>query len=207
MIINLEWWQWLLPAVIASAVMGVYMGWRVMAIWTVGVYFSGLIAHALGPKLERLINKVLSVFAQFVALAMDREESAVSSPTIDIASPWEPFATGIFFVTLVFLSWWVARRLTGRGELGLLGHLLGGVFGGLAAIVGLAQGLNYWSDFVARSGSNPSGGAGLTVPQISIGVAPLPDSNPLATMICPLMGLFILLILVYTFFRVFRKAV
>ncbi|MEO6457755.1 MAG: hypothetical protein ABIO92_05720 [Chloroflexia bacterium] len=207
MIINLEWWQWLLPLVIASAVMGVYMGWRVMAIWTMGVYFSGLIAHTMGPKLERLINKVLSVFAQFVALAMDRDESAISSPTIDITSPWEPFATGIFFVSLVFLSWWVARKLTNRGELGLLGHLLGGVFGGLAAIVGLAQGLNYWSDFVARSGSNPSGGAGLTVPQISIGVAPLPDNNPLATMICPLMGLFILLILVYTFWRVFRKAI
>src|SRR5687768_8489259 len=206
MVINLEWWQWLLPAVIAAAGVGVYMGWRIMAIWTLGVYFSGLAAHFMGPKLEKLINKFLSVFAQFFAIATDRDESTISSPQIDIASPWEPFATAVLFVSLVFFSWWIARKLTGRGELGLVGHLLGGVFGGFAAVLGLSQALNYWSDFVVRSGSNPSTGAGITVPQISVGVAPLPDANPLATMAGPIMGLFLLMIIVYTVWRVFRTA-
>lgn len=206
MVINLEWWQWLLPAVIAAAGIGVYMGWRIMAIWTLGVYFSGLAAHFMGPKLEKLINKFLSVFAQFFAIATDRDESTISSPQIDIASPWEPFATAVLFVSLVFFSWWIARKLTGRGELGLVGHLLGGVFGGFAAVLGLSQALNYWSDFVVRSGSNPSTGAGIVVPQISVGVAPLPDANPLATMAGPIMGLFLLMIIVYTVWRVFRTA-
>jgi len=207
MTITLEWWQWLLPAIIACAVVGLYMGWRVMGLWVVGVFFSGLVAAKLGPKLDLLINKLFSVMGQFFAIAAEKDESSITTPQIEIASPWEPFATGLLFMGLVVVSWWIARKLTGKGDIGLLGHLLGAVFGALAAIVGLSQIFDYWSDFVKRSGANPSGGAAVTVPQISVGMAGLPDSNPLVGLASLAIGLFLLLVIVYTVWRAVRTVI
>lgn len=207
MTITLEWWQWLLPAIIACAVVGLYMGWRVMGLWVVGVFFSGLVAAKLGPKLDLLINKLFSVIGQFFAIAADKDETSITTPQIEIASPWEPFATGLLFLGLVVVSWWIARKLTGKGDIGLLGHLLGAVFGALAAIVGLSQIFDYWSDFVKRSGANPSGGAAVTVPQISVGMAGLPDSNPLVGLASLAIGLFLLLVIVYTVWRAVRAVI
>lgn len=205
MAITLEWWQWVLPAIIAAVVVGIYMGWRVMGLWTVGVFFSGLVAARLGPKLDLFINKLFSVGGQFFAIAADRDEATVNTPQIDIASPMEPIATGGLFIALVMLAWWIARRLTGRGELGLIGHILGGIFGGLASIIALSQGFDYWSDFVRRSGAGTSGAA-FTVPQVSVGVSALPDQNPLLGLATLAIGLFLLIIIVYTIWRAVRTA-
>src|SRR4051812_2237073 len=116
MSITLDWWQWVLPAIIASAIVGLNKGWRIMGLWTVGVFFSGLAAARIGPKLDVLLTKLLSVGGQFFAIATDKSETSVSTPQIQIASPWEPVATGLLFLALVFLSWWVARRLAGGGS-------------------------------------------------------------------------------------------
>jgi hypothetical protein len=129
MTITLEWWQYILPAFVACAVVGLYMGWRVMGLWTVGVFFSGLVAARLGPKLELFINKFFSVMGEFFAIAADKDKAAIPTPQVTIASPWEPVATGLLFVALIAMSWWVARKLTGRGDVGVLGYLLGGIFG------------------------------------------------------------------------------
>ncbi len=207
MTITLEWWQWVLPAVIAAAVVGLYMGWRIMGLWTVGVFFSGLVAAKLGPKLGLLINKLFSVIAQFFAIAAGKDENSVSAPHITIASPFEPIATGALFIALVVLSWWIARKLAGRGsDIGLLGHLIGGIFGGLAAIVALSQTFDYWSDFVQRSGTSTGGTAAVTVPQVSLGVASLPAQNPLVGLATVAIGLFLLIIIVYTIWRAVRTA-
>lgn len=204
MVIQLEWWQWILPAVIACGVVGLYMGWRIMGLWTVGVFFSGLVAARLGPKLDLFINKFLSVMGQFFAIAADKDESSIHTPQIVIASPWEPVSTAALFLALVMLSWWIARKLTSRHDTGVLGYLLGGVFGVLASIVGLSQAFDYWADFVKRSGNNPAGQAAITVPQISVGVAALPSSNPLVGMAALALGLFLLIIIVYTVWRAVR---
>ena len=206
MTIQLEWWQWVLPAVIACVVLGLYMGWRIMAVWTVGVFFAGLVAGKLGPKLDLFINKFFSVLVQFFAIAADRDENSIQTPQVEIASPWEPLATALLFLGLIVLAWWVARRLAGRGDIGLLGHLIGGAFGGIAAVVALSGAFDYWSDFVKRSGSNPSGAAAVTVPQISIGVGGLPNNNPLMGLATVALGLFLLIIIVYTIWRVIRTA-
>jgi hypothetical protein len=204
MIITLEWWQWVMPAIVASAVVGLNMGWRVMGLWTVGVFFSGIVAARLGPKLDLFINKLLSVGGQFFAIATDKPEASVSTPTVTITSPWEPVGTAAMFAMLVMLSWWVARRLATGGELGLLARLVGSAFGALAAIIGLSQAFDYWADFVQRSGANPSTGAAVTVPQVSIGVAGLPSSNPLVGLATVAIGLFLLLVIVYTIWRALR---
>src|SRR6476660_8104563 len=164
-----------------------------MGLWTVGVFFSGLVAARLGPKLDLFINKLLSVGGQFFAIAADKPESSVTTPTVTITSPWEPVGTAALFVSLVMLSWWVARKLAGSGDVGLLGRLVGGAFGELAAIIGLSQGFDYWADFVQRSCANPTAGAAVTVPQVSIGVAGLPSSNPLVGLATVAIGLFLLL--------------
>jgi hypothetical protein len=207
MTITLEWWQWVLPAVLACMVVGLYMGWRIMGLWTVGVFFSGLVAAKLGPKLDLFINKLFSVVAQFFAIAADKDESSIPTPQIEIASPWEPVATGALFLGLVFLSWWIARKLAARGgDVGLIGRLLGGVFGALASVIAFSLIFDYWADFVKRSGTNPSGAAALTVPQISVGVAGLPNSNPLVGLATVAIGLFLLIIIVYTIWRAARSA-
>ena len=206
MVIQLEWWQWVLPAVLACVVMGLYMGWRVMAVWTVGVFFAGLVAGRLGPKLDLFINKFFSVMGQFFAIAADKDENSISTPQVEIASPWEPLATALLFFGLIVLAWWVARKLAGSDNVGLLGRLIGGAFGGIAAVLALSGAFDYWSDFVKRSGSNPSGAAAVTVPQISIGVGGLPSSNPLLGVSTVALGLFLLIIIVYTIWRVLRTA-
>jgi hypothetical protein len=204
--ITLEWWQWVLPAIAACAITGLFMGWRVMGLWTVGVFFSGLVAARLGPKLDLFINKIISVIGQFFAIAAGKDESSVHTPKITIASPWEPVATGLLFVALMALSWWIARKLGSPGDAGLLGRLMGGVFGSLAAVIGLSQGFDYWVDFVRRSGANPAAGAAVTVPQVSIGIAGLPNSNPLVGLATIAIGLFLLLVIVYTIWRAVRTA-
>jgi hypothetical protein len=205
MTITLEWWQWVFPAIIAAAIVGLYRGWRIMGLWTVGVFFSGLASARIGPKLDLLLTKLFSVGGQFFAIATDKPETSVNTPQIQIASPWEPIATGIFFILLVVLSWWVARRLAGNGgsDLGLLGRLMGAAFGALAAILGLSQAFDYWTDFVSRSGST-SAGAAVTVPQISVGVAGLPSTNPLVGLATGAIALFLLLVIVYTIWRALR---
>ncbi len=207
MTITLEWWQWVVPAIVAAAVVGLNKGWKIMGLWTVGVFFSGLAAARIGPKLDLLLTKFLSVGGQFFAIATDKPETSVNTPQIQIASPWEPIATGLFFLSLVMLSWWVARRLaggTGSG-VGLLGRLMGAAFGALAATLALSQGFDYWADFVRRSGANPAG-AQVTVPQISVGIAGLPSTNPLIGLATAAIDLFLILVIVYTIWRALRAA-
>jgi hypothetical protein len=200
--ITLEWWQWVLPAIVAAVVAGLYNGWRIMGLWTVGVFFSGLVAARMGPKLELFINKLLNVMGQFFAIASDRPEGTVPTPTVTIASPWEPVATAGLFAVLIVLSWWIARRLAGSDDMGPVGRLIGGVFGGIAAIVGLSQGFDYWTDFVTRSGNNPT----VSVPQITVGVAGLPSTNPLVGLATMAIGLFLVIIIVYTIWRALRTS-
>jgi hypothetical protein len=177
-----------------------------MGLWTVGVFFSGLVAARLGPKLDLFINKLISVSGQFFAIAAGKDESSVHTPTITIASPFEPLATGLLFIALMGLSWWIARKLGSSGDGTLVGRLMGGVFGGLAAVIGLSQAFDYWVDFVKRNGANLAAGASVTVPQISIGVAGLPNSNPLVGFATIAIGLFLLLVIVYTIWRALRTA-
>ncbi len=201
MVITLEWWQWVLPAVFLAVVAGLYMGWKIMGLWTIGVFFSGLVAAKLGPKLDLLFNKALSVFGQFAAIATDKPENSITAPQVDIPSPWEPVATGALFLTLVAFSWWVARKLASRNT-GIMDSLIGGVFGGLASILALSQSFDYWADFVQRSGNNPTS----ATPQLSIGVAALPSTNPLVGMATVALGLFLLIVIVYTIWRAVKAA-
>lgn len=202
MVLQLEWWQLVLPLVIAAVGLGLYMGWRIMGLWTVGIFFSGLVAAKFGPKLGLILNKMLNVGGQFVAIATDKPEGSITTPTIEIASPFEPIATAGLFAFLVILSWWVARKLAARAGSGIIDNLIGGIFGALASVLALSQGFDYWADYVKRSGSNPT----TTTPQITVGIATLPESNPLMGLATAAIGLFLLIIIVYTIWRAVKAA-
>jgi hypothetical protein len=202
MVITLEWWQLVLPVVVAAVAMGLYMGWRIMGLWTVGIFFSGLVAAKFGPKLDLFINKLLNVGGQFVAIATDKPDGSIPTPQIVIASPFEPIATGGLFALLVVLSWWIARKLVVRGGAGIIDSLIGGVFGALASVIGLSQGFDYWADYVKRSGNNPTTSA----PQVTVGIATMPESNPLMGFATAALGLFLLIVIVYTIWRAVKAA-
>jgi hypothetical protein len=202
MVISLEWWQLVLPLVVAAVAAGFYMGWRIMGLWTVGVFFSGLVAAKMGPKLDLFINKFLNVGGQFVAIATDKPDGSIPTPQITIASPLEPVATGGLFALLVILSWWIARRLAARGGWGIIDSIIGGLFGAVAAVIGLSQGFDYWADYVQRSGNNPTSAA----PQVTVGIAAMPASNPLAGIATGAVGLFLLIVIVYTIWRAVKAA-
>jgi hypothetical protein len=202
MVITLEWWQLALPLVVAAVAAGFYMGWRIMGLWTVGVFFSGLVAAKMGPKLDLFVNKFLNVGGQFVAIATDKPDGSIPTPQIVIASPMEPIATGGLFAALVILSWWIARRLAARGGVGIIDSLIGGLFGAVAAVIGLSQGFDYWADYVSRSGTNPTSAA----PQVTVGVAAMPTTNPLAGIATGAVGLFLLIVIVYTIWRAVKTA-
>jgi hypothetical protein len=120
---------------------------------------------------------------------------------VQITSAWEPVATGALYLVLIIFSWWLARRIAGRTG-GLLEGLIGGVFGGLASVLALSQAFDYWSDFVKRSGNNPTA----VTPQISIGMEALPATNPLLGMATVAFGLFLLIVIVYTIWRAVKAA-
>jgi hypothetical protein len=202
MVISLEWWQLVLPLMVAAVAAGFYMGWRIMGLWTVGVFFSGLVAAKMGPKLDLFINKFLNVGGQFVAIATDKPDGSIPTPQIVIASPLEPLATGGLFLLLVILSWWIARRLASRGGGGLIDSIIGGLFGAVAAVIGISQAFDYWADYVQRSGNNPTSAA----PQVTVGIAAMPASNPLAGIATGAVGLFLLIIIVYTIWRALKAA-
>jgi len=202
MVISLEWWQLVLPLMVAAVVAGFYMGWRIMGLWTVGVFFSGLVAAKMGPKLDLFINKFLNVGGQFVAIATDKPDGSIPTPQIVIASPLEPLATGGLFLLLVILSWWIARRLASRGGGGLIDSVIGGLFGAVAAVIAISQAFDYCADYVQRSGNNPTSAA----PQVTVGIAAMPASNPLAGIATGAVGLFLLIIIVYTIWRALKAA-
>jgi len=202
MVISLEWWQLVLPLMVAAVAAGFYMGWRIMGLWTVGIFFSGLVAAKMGPKLDLFINKFLNVGGQFLAIATDKPDGSIPTPQIVIASPLEPLATGGLFLLLVILSWWIARRIASRGGGGLIDSIIGGLFGAVAAVIGISQAFDYWADYVQRSGNNPTSAA----PQVTVGIAAMPASNPLAGIATGAVGLFLLIIIVYTIWRALKAA-
>ena len=57
MVINLNWVIIELAFVLATALLGFMIGWKYMAIWTVGVFFSTIVASKIGPRLVLLLEQ------------------------------------------------------------------------------------------------------------------------------------------------------
>lgn len=172
------WWALSLGLLAFLYVSGLLAGWRVMAIRAVGLFFGGLVAARLGPKVELIVSNLFGVTLQ--------------SPGNGIIVPWEPVATAALYVFLVAVSWWVGGKLADANGLGWFGHLTGGLLGALAFIVGLSQTLDYWRDFTQRSGVAVTSG----------GVYALGDR--IGGFVSLAIGLLLLIIIVYSVWRTIR---
>jgi hypothetical protein len=208
MVISLDWGIVEAAFVVATALLGFMIGWKYMAIWTVGVFFSTIVASKIGPKLGLLINKVFSVGAQFFAIATGRDENAVSAPTIAIPETLMPLAIAVFFLLLVLFSYWIARKLGNPVAIGLLGKIMGAIFGGLGTILALSEITSYYQQYVAANGGRDPLATGFTlsIPTVSVGVGGAPTFD-WASMGTLAIALFLVLLIVYTIWRVVRTVI
>jgi len=207
MVISLDWGIVEAAFVVATALLGFMLGWKYMAIWTVGVFFSTIVASKIGPKLALLINKLFSVGAQFLAIATGRDENAVSAPTIAIPETLLPLAIAVFFLLLVLFAFWIARKLGNAIAVGLLGKIMGAIFGGLGTILALSEITTYYQQYVTASGNNPlATGFTLSIPTVSVGVGGAPTFD-WASMGTLAIALFLVLLIGYTIWRVVRTVI
>src|SRR5436305_14171506 len=95
MVLTLDWVIVEMAFVVATALLGFLIGWKYMAIWTIGVFFASLVASKLGPKLMLVVNKLISVGAQFLAIMLGGPENSVSAPTVASSAAQLPLATAV----------------------------------------------------------------------------------------------------------------
>ncbi|HUS16597.1 MAG TPA: hypothetical protein VM536_16500 [Chloroflexia bacterium] len=208
MTINLDWQLVELAFVVATALLGFLIGWKYMAIWTVGVFFATIVASKLGPRLGQLLDKVLAVGAQFLGIALNGNESAVKAPTVVISDAQQPLAVAVFFLLLVLFAAWVARALGNSIAVGLLGKILGLVFGGLGTVLVLSELSTYYQQFVQKNGSDPlAGSLNLSLPTITLGFGGTSGATDWAGLGTLAMALFLMLLIIYTIWRVVRVVI
>ncbi|MGI8588423.1 MAG: hypothetical protein ACR2M0_12180 [Chloroflexia bacterium] len=208
MVINLDWLLVEAAFVVATALLGFIIGWKYMAIWTVGVFLSTLVAAKIGPKLELLLNKLIAVIAQFLGIALNGNENALKAPSVGIPDNILPLATAGFFLFLVLFSYWVARKLGNNVDVGIVGKIVGTVFGALGAILALSEISSYYQQYVAKSGRDPlSGAINLSVPSLVIDVGGPSGATNWSSLGTLAIALFLLLLVVYTIWRVVRNVI
>jgi hypothetical protein len=180
MTISLDWGIVEAAFVVATALLGFMIGWKYMAIWTVGVFF---------------------------AIATGRDENAVTAPTIAIPDTLMPLAIAVFFLFLVLFAFWLARKLGNGIAIGLLGKIMGAIFGGLGTILALSEITNYYQQYVAASGNDPlATGFRLDIPTVTVGVGGSPTFD-WASMGTLAIALFLVLLIGYTIWRVVRTVI
>ncbi len=203
MALTLDWGVIETAFVVATALLGFLIGWKYMAIWTVGVFFATQIASRLGPKLMELINALLGAAVQFFAIMVGKPEGSIPSPTIVISDANVPMATGLFFLFLISIAVWISRALGNNINVGLLGKTMGAIFGGLGTILILSEVSNYYQQYVALGGRDPLAGTlHLAIPALTIGgQSGAPNWAGLGTIA---IALFVLSLVIYTIWRVVR---
>jgi hypothetical protein len=173
MAITLNWELLQFALVLTFFLVGLFAGWKYLVIWTLGIYFAGLASDAVGPRLERLINKLLATGVSFASVFSDPGTPAAATPTpVGACNCGTPATTGglvapqitiapsdlplwqIGFLLLIAvpIATLVARRYGSMGGVGIIGRLAGGIFGAAGGILLLAKLTDYWRLWVADHG-------------------------------------------------------
>ncbi len=206
MTIGLDWVLLEVAFVVATALLGFLVGWKYMAIWVVGVFFSAIVADKIGPRLLLLTNKILGVGAQFLGIAINGNENGLKAPTVVLNDAQQQLAVAGFFLFLVLFSYWIARKLGNGIAVGLLGKIMGAVFGALGTIYSLSVVSNYYKDFVTKNGSDPlANNFTLGIPTITLGLGGNSGAQDWAGLGTLAIALFLMLLVVYTIWRVVRN--
>jgi hypothetical protein len=156
MVITLDWTVLQVALILSIALVGITMGWKYMALWTIGIFFATLASDAIGPRIERLVNRFLSIGAAFANDFLTDPESpttTVTPPTVEIASPDLPlWQIGFLLLVAVPIALFVARSYGNRINVGLIGRITGGIFGALGGIILLGKLTEYWRQWVTAPG-------------------------------------------------------
>lgn len=173
MVITLDWTILQVALVLTLFLIGLGSGWKYMAIWAIGIFFAVLATDAVGPKLERIINKFLGVGVSFIPLFTGAPDDSVTAPTIDIPSPDLPlWQIGFLLLVAVPVAVVVARKFGSMVGVGLLGKFWGAVFGALGAVILLGKLTDYWRSWTTAEGhSDPLANLGfnLDLPTFALG--------------------------------------
>lgn len=205
MVFTVDWIYIEAAFVLATFFLGLFAGWKYMAIWTVAVFFATMAADAIGPKLGLLINKFLSVGAQFLAIGLGRPDNSVSAPSVAISDTQLPLAQAILFLVLVLFTIWIARKLGNKIAVGLLGLLMGGVFGALGTIIALGKLADYYKSYVAKGGNDfLANSLNLTLPGVTLGSTAGSGAASWSGLVGVALAAFLMLFVVYVIWRVVR---
>ncbi len=205
MVFTVDWLYIEVAFVIATFFLGLFVGWKYMAIWTVAVFFATMAADAIGPRLGLLINKFLSVGAQFIAIGTGKPEGSISAPSIAISDAQLPLAQAILFLVLTLFTIWVARKLGNKRDVGLLGLLTGGIFGALGTVIALGKLADYYKSYVAKSNNDfLANSLNLTLPGVTFGSANGSGAGSWAGLGGIALAAFLMLFIIYVIWRVVR---
>jgi len=138
----------------------------------------------VGPRLERLINKLLATGVSFASVFSDSPTTAGAAPTpvggttgglvapqITIAPSDLPlWQIGFLLLIAVQIATLVARRYGSMGGVGIIVRLTVGIFGAAGAILLLAKLTDYWRLWVADHGDPLANfNLNLALPPITVG--------------------------------------
>jgi hypothetical protein len=205
MAITIDWFIIELAFVLATALLGLLIGWKYMAIWTVGVFFAMLMSDGIGPRLGALLNRFISFGVGILTIAMGRADGSITPPTVTITSTTQPLWQSGFFLFLVAFAAWISRALGNAIAVGLLGKLIGAAFGALGTIVVLSKLSSYYQSYVANGGNDfLANSLNLGIPTISLGFGGTSGAADWAGLGTLAFALFLTLLVIYVIWRVVR---
>src|SRR5690242_13619324 len=120
MVLTLDWFVIELAFVVATAFLGFIIGWKYMAIWTVGVFFAMLMADGIGPRLGALVNRFVSFGVGILTIALGRPDGSITPPTVTITDTSLPLWQSGLFLLLVLFAAFISRALGNAIAIGLL---------------------------------------------------------------------------------------
>jgi hypothetical protein len=170
MTITLDWTILQIALVLTLFIVGLRIGGWGMLFWAIGLYFAWVATDAIGPKLERLINKFLSVGAGFIPIFTGAPDNSVTAPTVDIPSPDLPlWQIGFLLLVGIPLVIFVWRKLPiwvpASGVLGIFGRFWGGVLGALSAVFLLGKITEWYRTWASAPGhTDPLANLNLNLP-------------------------------------------
>ena len=170
MTITLDWTLLQAALVVAVFLLGLGFGWKYMAIWVLGTFIATLATDAVASKLEKLVNRFVSIFFAF---GSDFSGSDLTAPKVTIGSPDLPlWQIGFLILIALPLTAFVAKWFGNKDKVGLLGKLFGGVFGALGTVILLGKVTGYWHDWVTAEGhSDPFANFHLDLPTFIVGAS------------------------------------
>ena len=158
-VITLDWTVLQVALVIMFFFIGLAIRAVRMFLWSIGLFFAWYGTEAIGPRLERLVNRFLSIGAAFINDFTGDPNAplttTVTAPQVEIASPDLPlWQIGFLLLVAIPIVIFTIRKWAGFvvGDKTLLGRIWGGVIASLSMVFLLGKLTEYWNRWVTAPG-------------------------------------------------------